>query len=277
MHIGKTALTNLLEQYLGDIKGIKIDNLVDYLLIHGKRFNLSNRAILVSNQTLAKKAEKLLKFSNDDTIIFGRLLYAIRKSLKHRGITQINESHRDWATLKKCAQEALEFCNDFELPREEGFKEYIRIYFSNFSSQPNLAKLSSARPQITLQYEARLEIEKDPNPAETKKVFDIYESVVLEKTGIPTNYQNQPEHYLHFVKVAEYLRESNINPEDYIWAQFHGLEFAQAIPYPAQLLGDKAKVRFTRYCYENNIKVVNNDKKVKIDFSKIKGNGKNNK
>jgi hypothetical protein len=96
-----------------------------------------------------------------------------------------------------------------------------------------------------------------------------YLKKVNQKIGWANNIKDDPTKYVYFVKIRKEADSLRIDYKIYIDAQFDGLEWANAIPDPTQMVGVKAIDRLMKYCYKNDIKQ-NAASEKKIDFSKIK-------
>lgn len=138
----------------------------------------------------------------------------------------------------------------------------------------SIQRFKQLHPTIFNIYECQNEIAGDKYPEKTKAIYSHYLKRVHEKIGWSGNsYKDDPTKYVYFVKVRKEADSMRLPFATYIDAQFKGLEWANAIPDPGQLVGLKAVERLMKYCYENDITVKSNAGP-KIDFSKIKKNGK---
>jgi hypothetical protein len=135
----------------------------------------------------------------------------------------------------------------------------------------SLQRFKQLHPTIFSRYEAILEIEGDKYPEKTKMIYSHYLKRIAERNGWSAdNFKEDPTKYVYFVRVRKDSDSLGIPGDTYIDAQFAGLEWANAIPDPAQLVGLKATERLMKFCYENNITTKPQRNQPKIDFSKIK-------
>ncbi len=221
-----------------------------------KTKTLINRSIIVSNDKLEKKTKKLLSSSRGDADLLANIIYNSRKKRKHRGIKPIKPNSRDWGSLKELTALVIDFCNEFELNKREGFIRYIEIGFSKLSSPNNLiTKLLNMYEGISQFHNAKIELDKDESPTVTKAIHDMYCIQVISKTGLPMDYEDQPEKYLYFYKLKNEAKKLGVTYETFIKAQFHAFEWKNGIPDVAQLVTDKSKERLNKYLFEFNIKV----------------------
>jgi hypothetical protein len=193
----------------------------------------------------------------------------LRRKYKHRGITLIQPGSRDWLEIKEICKLATEFSNEFEFSLKEGYKEYIEIGIKLMKSY-SLSRFKYLHSNIYQRYELVDEIARDKYPDKTDALYKHYMKRVNQKIGwTATNIKDDCTKYVYFVRVRKEAEDIGIAWGVYIDAQFEGLEWANAIPDPSQMVGVKALERVMKFCYENNITLKPTGQK-KIDFSKIK-------
>jgi len=238
------------------------------ILRAGKKYTITSRKIHVKTKKVEKKAAKLIMSSSDDATNFSKILHLMRKKARHRGINIIKPASRDWGMVKEVTKLALDFCIDFDLSKESGFKMYVELGLAKMKKF-SLMKFNNSHQSICEEYSALLEIKRDSYPEQTLMVCRIYNQRLLEKSGIDTDYSKIPDKYIYFIEVVKLCKELKVKPKDYILAQFEGLEWASGIPDPMQLVGDKAIQRLNKYLVSHNIKAGQSDTK-KLDAEKIK-------
>lgn len=254
IHIKLSDLVHILKTKVFD-KNLKPADLGMVLLKECAPYSVSTRSVISSNLRVERKAKKLIHSSRLDSDLFSQLIYATRKSLKHRGITLIKPGSKDWDMVKEITTKALDFCLEFELGKREGFIQYIKIGISKMIKF-NLNKFNGLHEIICETYSAIKEIEKDTDPELTKELYNYYSQEVIRVTGIFEPIDNDPEKYVYFVKARQLAEELNVSLDLYIEAQFDGLNFAKGIPHPVQLTGVNARQRLIRYLYKKGFKVV---------------------
>lgn len=261
IHVTESKLALALEELLDVdyIIDIDYDKLAKQLVDRLKTKTLLNRSITITNDKLEKKAKKLLSSSRGDADLMANIIYNTRKQLKHRGVSQIKPNSRDWASLKELTKLVVEFCNDFNLDKREGFITYVKLSFNAMNSKSGIIpKMVNMFERICNEYESLEIIQSDNNPQLTKRIHDLYNQQIIKKTGMNSDYSKDPRKYSYFVKVREEAIHLGVSPEVYLKSQFDGFEWRNGIPDPVQLIGDKAKERLNRYMYENSIKVNDN-------------------
>jgi hypothetical protein len=245
VHITQEDFIEILKNL--DIKGFPIEAFFRL----AKRKALLTRSIKVTNNKTNKRVSNITLASNGDAALVADLLYATRIKLKHRGVRKITEvNQRDWTSCKKLAQICNNFCQDFHLETREGFITYIEIGISRMNNNRNLLpRLISMAENISNQYAAQLEIGEDKNPKQTKSIHDYYVKRIADSTGILETYENEPDKYLSFIQLKDFLNEHHWDFRLYIDAQFEALAWCNGIPDVESLYSDKAVQRFNKYLY----------------------------
>lgn len=250
-----------------------LNALATQVLTIAKPYSINNRTIIPNTKKVEKEVNKVLRSSRLDADLMANLIVSVRRKLKHRGIQQILPNSKDWNLVKNITQNANNFCDEFNLNQREGFIEYLQIGISKMNKF-GLVKLTNMYESICLTYDSKLLITQDETPLLTKTIHDYYVQKTLEQTGLYEDYTKIPEKYIYFVKVKEKCEELGVKGQLWVEAQFWGLEWKEGKPDVVQLIGNKAFERFSKYCYENKIKVSRPENKV--DFSKIRKYGKDN-
>lgn len=231
---------------------------------------LVTRNLNVSNQKTAKKVIKATSTSKGDALTFSRLLIMIRKSLKHRGINLINQSSKEWSTLQQITSSATQFCNEFGLSITEGYKEYIQIGISKMDGAYSLLKFPRLHDYICKYWEAKKELEEHPLNQLAKDMLNRYKDIMFQKTQMDVSYIDSPDRAIAFSKAADLAKSIGVNAIDFIDAQFEALAFANGVPQPEQLYGDKARERVTRYMFETGKQANKHNTGRAIDLKKLK-------
>lgn len=256
IHITKSKLLTIVEELMSEQRhGITYSSkaMVNKIFIKAKPYSILSRQVSVSTDRIEKKAKRLLSSSRVDADLFAQLVYAIRKKRKHRGISPIKPGGKDWDLIKEVTASALNFCNDFELTKREGFIKYIEIGLDKMAKF-NINKFPNLSEAIAETYLSMDEIEKDTDPQGTAEMHDYYIKHIAEYTGIFEDLKLVPEKYVWFVRARKEAARINVPGVVYIKAQFAGLDFARGIPHPVQLVGAKAIERVNRYSYKRNFK-----------------------
>lgn len=270
VHITKEKLTLVLENLLESnniVTRVSYEKLAYQFLLLSRPYSISNRTVNVTCDRLEKKVKKLLSSSTQDSDLFAKLLFYVRQSLKHKGIAPIRAGSKDWDSLKYITSQAINFCNDFNLSKQEGFKAYITIGLKKMRKY-GLQKFNGIHSAIAETYQAMEELKGDVEPDATWELYRYYTGYIAKKTGIVNEYKDNPDKYVCFKRVREEAERLRVDGIEYIRAQFAGLDFAGGIPDPLQLVGEKAIERLNRYLFKNGVKM---DNDFKLDINKIKG------
>lgn len=223
-----------------------------------------------------KKAEKVQLARRDNASVFAQQLTLIRRKFKHRGISLVRPGESQWLEIKEICSLATEFCEEFQLKLVDGYREYCQIGIGLMKTY-SLQRFKQLHATIFSRYECMNEIQADKFPDTTGLIYKYYLKKVHEKMGwSANNFKEDPTKYVYFVRVRKEAESLGIKATTYVDAQFAGLEWANAMPDPSQMVGLKATERLMKYCYENDITTKPQGQK-KIDFAKIKQNGKGKK
>lgn len=249
IHITKSQFEEILNT-------LEVDNFpVEAFFVIARKEAINHRAVLVSNNKNTKKVSNILLASKGDAALVADILYATRIKLKHRGVRKINESNsREWANCKKLAEVCNTFCEDFKFDTREGFIKYIETGLKRMTDYRNvMQRLLSMQENITNQIDAEIELQNSDLKL-TKEIHDYFIGKIAKATGIYESYENQPEKYVHFAKVGEFLKEEGWNYKTFIDAQFESLAWCNGLPDIAQMYTDKAIERYNKYLYKNKNK-----------------------
>ena len=256
LHLTERSLSIILTKMLPF--GTNVLEFTRALMKQAKPYSIPNRAIVTSTDKIEKKADKLCMASNEDAHLMARMIFLVRKQLKHKGVTQITTGQRDWDLVKQITKQANDFTFDFEFAtKREGYIEYIKVgctKMQHFSTRKFLSMYSA----ICDHYAAQKEIEDDPNQGITITVHEQYRNRVAMKTGAMNNFKDNPIKYVGFVRASVIIKKFGVNVNQFLSSQFDSMDKFDACPDPLQLGGDKAKERLNKWLYENNIDVRKN-------------------
>lgn len=251
IHIKESDLIKVLEE--AEVTG-NIPQLVKFILSKARKYSLNHRSLLAGNAKVAKKAEKVLSSSVEDTQHMVRSIYFIRRQLRHRNITLPKPGESQYSLIKTITVNAIKFYEEYYEVTEaksDAFVEYIRIGCSKMTSFA-LPKLVAMHESICKTYEAQTLIAQNENLDLTDRALRTYNKFVVDKVGsILQDYSKMPDKYMYFIMVAKRCKELGLPPETYIEAQFKGVEWRGGIPDPAQLINGKSLEYLQKFLYEN--------------------------
>lgn len=272
LHITEKNLALVLERVFGDdhILDINYKELAKQIVYQSRNLSCNNRVVKITNERLEKKTKQILVSNKSDALLLSDLIYMIRKKKKHRGIKKLVQGDKDWLQVKKLTEICIDFCNDFELEKRQGFITYLEMAFSKITStRQYLSKFINMSEGIAQEYEFVQEIAQDENPTETREIHDTYINLIATRTGIPEPYDKNPSKYIYFKRVRELTDKLDIPFDIFLKAQFEGLAWADAFPEPNQLVGDRSMERLNKYMYNKKIKI--KGKNVKKDKDTLSG------
>jgi len=232
---------------------LKEDYIIESIISASKKDNLSHRSMLVDTKKMEKVASKAITSTSSDTDYFNQLLFLIRKKHKHRVRAKFDKGSREFTTIQKASELAIDFCNEFKLDRKEGFTKYIEIYLKLSGKKTWLNNLVSKFDYYCSFYESELAILNDMNKEFTNHLLSLFEHEIMRVTGVVEKITNQLD-IVHFVKASEVAIELGVTSNNYMAAQFEGLDFTGGIPYPSQISNEKARSRVIKYMAKHNIR-----------------------
>jgi hypothetical protein len=260
IHVRQSTLVSILKNILQAYTDLDSQLLALEITTACKHNSCTNRSIVVSNDKLARDADRMVSSGNIQTLRFQTYLNAVRRNVfKHRGLVAIKPGSKDWLPLKEVAANAEEFCKANALDFKAGYVIYCKIGLSKMVHY-NLNKFPSLHQAILDAYEAELQIENDPSPQLTQQAHDLYCRMIAERVGIPVDFLSDPLNYSLFIQVVDRVFEVNTTIKDYITAQFNAFEWNGSYPQPPQLVNEKAKARFLTYAYKNNLNLKSHGK-----------------
>jgi len=240
--------------------------------------SLNSRAVIVSTDKIKRDVKKITTASLGDTKLLNNLIFFIRKKTNGFGVMKIKEGNGEWTKLKDLSKVCVDFCNDFELGKKQGFTIYLEIALPKISSSRNLlTKLINMYESICIIYNSQKIIDNDNEPRLTNTIHDYYVRKIESQTGLYHSFKDEPNVYKCFVGVKEIVNKYNVPFQMYIDAQFIGLSFTESIATPYQLITEKAIDRLNNYLFKNKLKLDLPDNKKTISLKgldilkKIKG------
>lgn len=270
VHITKSTFDQLLEEM-----GIEMDSKAFFK--RARNYSVPSRSVLKgNNQKNRKKLAQIQSSSIADTSLLADIIYYIRIKMKHQGVTKINPATSQWRYLKELAAKVNDYCQNFNLNKREGYIDFVTRGMRLFqetkrkSMQSPVTYLNSNFERIFDAAKGEWELKHDDNPEGTEELYNIYINRILEMTGIPNNYRNDPEQYINFKYAREQADKVGADYDLYIEAQFDALAFCNGIPKIEDLAGEKAQERLVRYLSRNNITLQSHQRHTSVDWSKFK-------
>lgn len=258
-----------LENHLKD-NGIKnASRIAKDIAKKSKKVTLSHRSILTVKSAVKKKISKGVDSNEHYAEKFNGLLSSIRLQKRLQGgsrksssgIKPIKRDSKQYTTLLKVVEQAMDFCDTYELEYlRGGFKSYINIGLS-FMRTYRLNSFITLEERIVNYKEIELELLEDDNRLKTEQFYYNWIERLEKDTGIVVPFKEDKEKYIHIMRGKQAADKYNANYEDWIEAQFAGLAFINNIPELNQIHTKNAEVRYQKYLY---VLKLNNDGKTKL-------------
>lgn len=273
IHIRKKAFYKLCFEASkkGMLKENKVADLVEFLFNSKEKYNCNHRVVLVSNDRVEKKVTNLLRSDKPDNQLMAMIILAFRRSKKHLGVRLINQTSREWDILKKITEDANEFYQTFHEDfndKKDAYKTYIEIGSSKMQKF-GINKLVNMAESIGMTHQSNRDMRELSHLSQTaNRAYNLYTQRIYNQTGIPINYQDNPDKMISFYHIAKYCTDKNIPVNIYLDAQFNGFGFRDILPEPLQMVGQKAEERVSKFLFDNGITAKKTNKK-EVDFKAI--------
>ena len=98
-------------------------------------------------------------------------------------------------------------------------------------------------------------VKEDPYPQNTRELLSLYQTRVMEMSGMYVDYTQNTKEYTHFIGARQLADKWGIDYETFVDAQFASLEFCKGIPRIYDLDNEKAEQRLAQYIAKNGIQV----------------------
>lgn len=232
-----------------------------------------NRTFVFTNTANARKISKNIRNVSNNVEKFNGMLKSIRVAKGHKAVRNITKDDKQYESVKAAAGICDDFIKTFNIEDiSQGIDLFINIGLDIMGKKFAINKFNFYKDHIYQEFEARLVIREDNNTEGTKVILDTYKQGVLEVATVEYSLAQQSD-ALHFVYARMEADENKANYQEWVYAQFEGLAFLDAIPEPNQLYGIKALERYQRYRRKSNaykinpaaVKPINDDTKAYID------------
>lgn len=250
IHVTKSDLVIILQSVMP--QGTDCKGMAATIFVKAIPFNIKNRFIVKGDAVTKKKAEKLVQRKKSESSFgvenFNALLYGIRmeRGVKHQ--QKLHKGTNEWNLLSDIYSLADDFVSTFEISNErEGFKSFIELGLTLMGKAYALNKFKFYTSHIHKAYEAKILLETDETPDNSKRFWIIWQEVMIEYAGKVYDITTSAEKFMPMVYGKMEADEAEADYEDWIVAQFEGLAFHKSLPEPAQFYGPNAKLRWEKY------------------------------
>lgn len=240
--------------------GIKLSKPnLDRIMRAARELSADNRTMIAkANQTRqVRKTEGTIKEAN----LVAEIIYGIRVKLRHVGVTKIKQSDSTWGQVRELVPTLNQFCEKYDLSQRRGYIDFLSlgIELMSKSKRANYNYCASwmlkHADYITSTYEANNMVKEDPYPQNTRELLSLYQTRVMEMSGMYVDYTKNTKEYTHFIGARQLADKWGIDYETFVDAQFASLEFCKGIPRIYDLDNEKAEQRLAQYIAKNGIQV----------------------
>ena len=240
--------------------GIKLSKPnLDRIMKAARELSADNRTMIAkANQTRqVRKTEGTIKEAN----LVAEIIYGIRVKLRHVGVTKIKQSDSTWGQVRELVPTLNQFCEKYNLSQRRGYIDFLSlgIELMSKSKRANYNYCASWMMKhadyITSTYEANNMVKEDPYPQNTRELLSLYQTRVMEMSGMYVDYTKNTKEYTHFIGARQLADKWGIDYETFVDAQFASLEFCKGIPRIYDLDNEKAEQRLAQYIAKNGIQV----------------------
>lgn len=241
IHIREDDLQKVL-----DILGITIP--VRVITEHCFKYAIKDRLLIKKSNVT--KVEKLVSSSEEMAEKFNAILMYVRRSKGFiGGLQHIKKTDKDYPLLKEISLNAHHFVEEFKIkPIEEGLHTYCSLGIDLMKKKYGLNKFKYYHEQICGLYNDYMVISNDSNPDLTTQIYEFWDRVMKDETGITYGIlKDDITKYVHFIYAREEVEKYQADYKDWIFAQFDGLSFLNAVPELSQFYGPSSLDRYKKY------------------------------
>lgn len=243
IHIRRSSLSEILEGII-DVKNI--EPIVDEIFRQARPHAIQNRILTKPNVQTKKKAARTVSVDKTLAQEFHGI-YQQENMANQIKTAAITPSDSKYLTLKEVAKQADEFCQMFNLSRDQGFRVYVRIAITLAGRNYSIYRVKGLADKIIQRYKDLLKIQEDEDSDGTKEFYAQWRMVSIKYIGGATDI-TEPGLYAHFIYGREAADQAEADYYDWIAAQFERWSSINgSTPELSQLYGDNAKLAYTKY------------------------------
>lgn len=270
IHVTRSNLIKIVHEL-----GIKLSKPnIDRIMKAAREVSADNRTMMVraNQKRQIRKTEGTIKEAN----LAAEIIYGIRVKLRHVGVTKIKQSDPTWGQVRELVPILNRFCEKFDLERRKGYIDFltqgIDLLSKNKRANWNYCAnwMLKHADYIVTTYEANNAVKEDPYPQNTRELASIYQTKVMEMSGMYIDYTQNSKEYVHFISARQLADKLGVDYDTFIEAQFASLEFCKGIPRVQDLGNEKAQQRLAQYIAKNGITITHSNIKESTweDFKK---------
>jgi hypothetical protein len=225
------------------------------------KYSIRNRVLITTKNR--KKVERYVEASTNLVTDFNRIYQGVVVANNIKAMA-IHKGSQQYLTLTEVTNQAVEFCQLFDLGYETGFKLFVELGLKILRNKFSIYRLKGCASRIVEHWKSKLVIDGDDKPKQT----DIM--VVAWHTAVKTYYSkniglDDPELRSHFIYARIDADSMDADYYDWMYAQFEKWHYLNQIPHFTQLYGDNAKIVYQMYMAK-----INPTKEDSTYFNKVK-------
>lgn len=236
-------------------------------IAHQQGLQIRNRSLIVGKSGTKKKIERIAKVDNTTVAdSFQSILLLKRRQAKHRHITTIGKTDKDYTMLKSVATIAEEFCDSFGYKdRMLGYGKFCDIGLSLMGKLYGINKFKYHAERIFHIEECLTALKHDTNEEGTSSLYEYWKVALLKYAGLERHISSSSLEYVHFLYARQEADTAKAKYKDWIDAQFEGLAFMGVVPELSQLYSGQSTQRYEAYKASKSISKHTSKKEAELD------------
>lgn len=237
LHIKRTNLLLILEKL-----GININ--VNDLMREAMKHSIRNRVVVTLPAKARLKAERIVQTETEWVDIFNGIYMAtmMENDIK---VLPIHKKDPMYLTLKELTNQAVSFCELFDMPYRIGFKKYIELGIFILNKKYSLYRLKASADRIVSLKRDIDTVINDPTPELTETMHTCWLKAMKNHANIEPGVQDNYEKYVNFVYAKQDADSVHAKYDDWLEAQFEKWAFLKSVPELSQLHGENAKINYS--------------------------------
>lgn len=240
------------------------DAKVNDLFREAMKYSIRHRVAPELNSRPRKKAERLADTESQWVDMFNGI-YSAKMAENHIASLSIHKKDPMYLTLKEITRHAVDFCDLFMLPYDEGFKTYIQHGINILNRKYSLYRLKAVTDRIVSTHRDIMMIQTDPSPDKTAEVISMWVRAMKKYGGVDFNDTLSPDKIVCMIYAKNDADSVGASYKDWINAQFEKWSYLKGVPEFSQLYGDNAKLNYKIFMGKEKQEETEYDKAVKAN------------
>lgn len=258
IHVKRSQFIKALKDADLSISDIKVND----LFREAMKYSIRHRIAPELKSKSKKKAERLADTESQWVDMFNGI-YSAKMAENHIACLTIHKKDPMYLTLKEITRHAVDFCDLFMLPYEEGFKTYIQHGIDILNRKYSLYRLKAVTDRIVSLHRDIMVIQTDSSPDKTSEVFNVWVRAMKKYGGVDFNNTLSPDKVVCMIYAKNDADSVGASYKDWINAQFEKWSYLKGVPEFSQLYGDNAKLNYKIYIGKEKQEETEYDKAVK--------------